>query len=74
MKTIEITISIPQGRSQRPKTKKVLERIAEILECKLLEIDGNPWRGDRATVADKLGIGDTVPTLTAGKHMVEITL
>jgi hypothetical protein len=73
MKTIEITISIPQG-NRRPRTKHVLERIAEILEDKLNEIDGNPWQGHRSTVADSLGIGDTVPMLTAGKHIVEITL
>lgn len=74
MNSIEITISIPQGRGQRRKTKATVERIAQILEEELNIIDGNAWLGERETIADKLGISDTVPTLTAGKHVVEITL
>jgi len=73
MNTIEITISIPQG-SRKPKTRKVLERIAGILEERLTECEGDGWVKSHRTVADVLGIGDTVPTLTAGKHVVEITL
>jgi len=73
MKIIEITISIPQG-NRKPKTLKVLEKIADILEERLTECDGDGWVKSDRTVADTLGIGDTVPTLTAGKHVVEITL
>lgn len=73
MKTIEITISIPQGE-RTPKTRKVLEKIADILEERLTECEGSEWVKSHRTIADVLGIGDTVPTLTAGKHVVEITL
>lgn len=74
MNSIEINISIPQGNRQRKKTKEVLETIGEILEDKLNEIAGNPWEGHHHTIADNLGIGDTVTMLTAGKHTIEITL
>ena len=73
MKTIEITISLPQG-DRKPKTKKVLEAIADILEERLTECAGEGWVRSNRTVAETLGIADTVPTLTAGKHTVEITL
>lgn len=73
MKTIEITISIPQG-DRKPKTRKVLEKITDILEERLTECDGDGWVRSHRTVAEAIGIGDTVSTLTAGRHVVEITL
>lgn len=74
MRSIDITISIPQGERQRRRTKRVVEAVAEILEDRLNEIDGDAWRGDRDTLADKLGISDTVPMVTSGRHTVEIAL
>lgn len=73
MKTLDIVISIPIG-NQRRQTKRVVERIAEILEDNLNEIDGNACICSQETVAENLGIGDCVPLITSGKHSVEITL
>jgi hypothetical protein len=71
MNTININITIPQG-TQRKKTKQVLEKIAELLEEGMNNIDFEAT--GTQTHADVLGVSDTVWTLTAGEHLVEVTV
>lgn len=73
IRDLTVTISIPYRTNQRPRTKQIVEFIAETLEDKFSEFcDFSP--GNRKTNADKLGVSDSTIMIQAGKQLVEVCL